>query len=427
MKNVLAAAAVLIAFGTLSCARNQTPPAPTVADAKAFLDNVNQTMLKLGVESSQAGWVQQNFITDDTDALAARANQRYIDAIARFVKDATRFDTLDLPADQRRQLNVLKTSLVMVTPSDPKESEELTTLMARLESAYGKGKWCSDAKDPDTCLNVDDVTKVMAESRDAKRLREVWEGWHTISPPMRKDYTRFVELSNKGAKELGFADTGAMWRSKYDMPPDEFTKELDRLWDQVRPLYLKLHAYVRIKLHEKYGDLVPASGPIPAYLLGNIWAQEWGNIYPLVAPANADPGYSLTDILKRRKMSAVDMVRAGERFYTSIGFEPLPHDVLGTIALHSAARSRSRVSRERLGHRSRSRRADQDVHHPDRRGLHDHPSRAGSQLLSARVQGTAGHLPRQRERRLPRSDRRHHRPLGDARVSGEDRTARQGA
>jgi peptidyl-dipeptidase A len=326
MKNAVAfsVAAVLLALGTLSCARNQTPPAPTAADAKAFLDNVNQTMLKLGVEANQGGWVQQTFITDDTDALAARANQRYIDAIARFVKDGARFDKLDLPADERRQLNVLKTSLVMVTPSDPKESEELTNTMARLESAYGKGKWCANKADPDTCLNIDDVTKLMANDRDPKRLREAWEGWHTISPPMKKDYARFVELSNKGAREIGFADTGAMWRSKYDMPPDDFTKELDRLWDQVRPLYLKLHAYVRMKLHDKYGDLVPANGPIPAYLLGNIWAQEWGNIYPLVAVANADPGYSLTDILKRRKMAPLDMVRAGERFYTSIGFEALP-------------------------------------------------------------------------------------------------------
>ena len=323
MKNALAAAAILIALGALACVR-QTAPDPTAADAKAFLDHVNQTILELGVESSQGGWVQQNFITDDTGALAARASQRYIDAVARFVKDATRFDTLDLPADERRQLNVLKTSLVMVTPADPGESEELTTIMARLQSTYGKGKWCSNPTEPGTCLNIDDVTKVMAESRDPKRLREVWEGWHTISPPMRKDYARFVELSNTGAREIGFKDTGAMWRSKYDMPPDEFTKELDRLWDQVRPLYLKLHAYVRVKLHEQYGEIVPANGPIPAYLLGNIWAQEWGNIYPLVAPANADPGYSLTEILKRRKMSPIDMVRAGERFYTSIGFEPLP-------------------------------------------------------------------------------------------------------
>ena len=173
-------------------------------------------------------------------------------------------------------------------------------------------------------MNIDAITKVMAESRDAATLRRTWEGWHTISPPMRKDYARFVELSNKGARELGFADTGAMWRAKYDMPPDAFTKELDRLWDQVRPLYVKLHAYVRLKLHEKYGDAVPATGPIPAYLLGNIWAQDWSNIYPLVAPKNADPGYSLTDILKQRKIAPLDMVRAGERFYSSLGFAPLP-------------------------------------------------------------------------------------------------------
>jgi len=196
--------------------------------------------------------------------------------------------------------------------------------MARMESTYGKGKWCTNPEKPETCMNIDQVTKVMAESRDEKKLREAWEGWHTISPPMRKDYARFVELSNVGAKELGFADTGAMWRNKYDMPPDQFTKELDRLWDQVRPLYLKLHAYTRMKLHEKYGDAVPLTGPIPAHLLGNIWAQDWSNIYPLVAPKNADPGYDLTAILKQRKMSAHEMVERGEHFYSSIGFAPLP-------------------------------------------------------------------------------------------------------
>jgi len=308
---------------TLGCQR-PGPPAATAADARAFLGTVNDTMQRLGIEQNQAGWVQQNFITDDSEALAARVNQRYIDAVARFAKDATRYDKVEVPADERRQLNLLKLSLVMATPSDPKEAEELTTIMARLEGLYGKGRWCTNPEKPDTCLNIDGVTKVMATTRDEKRLREVWEGWHTIAPPMRKDYARFVELSNKGAKELGFADTGAMWRAKYDMAPDEFTKELDRLWDQVRPLYLELHAYVRMKLRARYGDAVPAAGPLPAHLLGNIWAQDWQNIYPLVSPANADPGYSLTDILKRRNLAALDMVRAGERFYTSLGFAALP-------------------------------------------------------------------------------------------------------
>ena len=318
---------VLAAFGALSIACAQTASSTgstTPADAKKFLDTVNETTLKLGVAQAQAGWVQQTYITDDTEAIAARASQAANEAGARFAKESTKYDKVDVPADQRRMLNLLKTSLVLATPSDPKESDELSKIMARLESAYGKGKWCPDPSKPDTCKNIDDVTRILAVPGNEKVLRETWEGWHTISPPMKKDYARFVELSNKGARELGFADTGAMWRSKYDMPPDEFTKELDRLWDQVRPLYLKLHAYTRAKLHEKYGDGVPASGPIPAHLLGNVWAQDWSNIYPLVAPPNADPGFNLTDILKKRKMPPLDMVRSGERFYTSLGFAALP-------------------------------------------------------------------------------------------------------
>jgi peptidyl-dipeptidase A len=296
----------------------------TPADASAFLATANETTLRLGVEQSQAEWVQQTYITDDTEAIAARASQAANEAGVRFAKEATRYDRVEVRPDQRRQLTVLKTSLVLAPPSDPKESDELSKIMARLQSAYGKGRWCTDASKPETCKNIDDVTRMLAVPGDETTLRAAWEGWHTVGPPMRKDYQRFVELSNKGAKELGFADTGAMWRSKYDMPPDEFTKELDRLWDQVRPLYLKLHAYVRLKLHGKYGDVVPAKGPIPAHLLGNIWAQDWSNVYPLAAPANADPGFSLSDILKKRRMPALDMVRAGERFYTSLGFAPLP-------------------------------------------------------------------------------------------------------
>src|SRR5262245_11478166 len=319
----VAAASVAFAAMGAACATNQTA-APTAADATQFLGTVSDTMKKLSVGVHQGRQVQPNCVTDDTEALQARVNQRYTDAVARFAKESARFDKVSVPADQRRELDLLKLSLVMVTPADPKEGEELTTIAARLESTYGKGKWCADAAKPDTCMNIDAITKVMAESRDAARLRQVWEGWHTISPPMRKDYARFAELSNKGARELGFPDTGAMWRDKYDMPPDAFAKELDRLWDQVRPLYLELHAYVRMKLREKYGDVVPEKGPIPAYLLGNIWAQDWSNIYPLVAPAKSDAGYSVTDLLKRHKVEPIDMVKAGERFYTSLGFAPLP-------------------------------------------------------------------------------------------------------
>ena len=101
-------------------------------------------------------------------------------------------------------------------------------------------------------------------------------------------------------------------------------QELDRLWTQVRPLYLSLHTYVRKKLREKYGDAVPAHGPIPAQFLGNMWAQDWSNIYDLVAPPDAGAGYDLTRILQSRQTKPLDMVKYGEHFFVSLGFAPLP-------------------------------------------------------------------------------------------------------
>jgi peptidyl-dipeptidase A len=296
---------------------------PTLQEAEAFIKNAEAKLLELNVLSSRADWVKSTYITDDTEILAAHADERSIAAQVELAKQATRFDHLQLPADLARKMMLLKVSLVLATPADPKASAELTAITSRLEGTYGKGKWCPPGKDK--CLDVEDLGRLMATSHDPGELRDAWVGWHLIARPMRQDFARYVELSNQGARELGFPDTGALWRSKYDMPPDEFAKELDRLWEQVRPLYLQLHAYVRWKLREKYGDqVVPANGPIPADLLGNMWAQTWENTYPLLAPPNADPGFDLTQILKSRNTDALGMVRYGEHFFTSLGFRPLP-------------------------------------------------------------------------------------------------------
>jgi peptidyl-dipeptidase A len=296
---------------------------PTVAGAESFIKNAEAKLLELSVIAARADWVKATYITDDTEALAALADERAIAAQVEFAKQATRFDGLKLPPDLARKMLLLKVSLVLPTPADAHESAEITEIASRMEGVYGKGKWCPPSKDK--CLDIEDLTRLMATSRDANELREAWVGWHLIARPMRKDFVRFVELSNQGARELGFKDTGALWRSKYDMPPDDFARELDRLWEQVRPLYVQLHAYVRWKLREKYGDqAVPARGPIRADLLGNLWAQTWDNGYPLVAPPNADPGYDLTQILKSRSTDALGMVRYGEHFFTSLGFAPLP-------------------------------------------------------------------------------------------------------
>ena len=295
--------------------------APTAAEAKAFVDAAEAKLLELAVEASRAGWVQSTYITDDTEILAAKANERAINAGVEYAKQAVRFDKIKLPDDVARKLLLLKNGLTLAAPSNPKESEEVTRIAAAMEGEYGKGKYCPQK---DKCLDLEDLSKIMAESRDPAQLLDAWRGWHSIAVPIRPQYQRFVELANKGARELGFADNGAMWRSKYDMPPDAFAKEVDRLWEQLKPLYVSLHAYVRWKLHEKYGDIVPARGPIPAHLLGNMWAQDWSNVYDLVKPADADPGYDLTKILQAKKTDAKGMVRYGESFFTSLGFAPLP-------------------------------------------------------------------------------------------------------
>ncbi len=318
-------ASALAAFAA-SCLCASAAPAPSVAEARTFLDQAEKQLLALQVEFSRADWVKSTYITDDTEALAAAANQRMIDLNVKLAKQTTRFDGVKLPADLARKMKLLKLSLTMAAPSNPSESAELTRIAASMEGTYGKGKYCPEGtQDPSKCLDLEQITRIMATSRDPGQLLEVWRGWHTISPPMRPSYRRFVELSNKGARELGFSDTGAMWRSKYDMPPDAFAREVDRLWEQVKPLYVSLHAYVRNKLREKYGPgVVPERGPIPAHLLGNMWAQSWDNIYPLVAPKDADPGYDLTSILKAHGYDARRMVKSGEAFFTSLGFPPLP-------------------------------------------------------------------------------------------------------
>jgi peptidyl-dipeptidase A len=313
---VLTGVLCLSAFAAIAA----TPPTPQ--EARRFINDAEKKLLLLNVDAGRADWIKATYITDDSEAVAAKLDERAIAATVDYAKKSTRFDGLKLDPETARKIKLLKLSLTIATPADPKESEELTRIAASMEGTYGKGKYCPSG--PDSCKTLDDLEKILAEIRDPKQLLDAWTGWHAISRPIRKDFARYVALANKGAKQLGFQDNGAMWRSKYDMEPDAFAKEVDRLWDQVRPLYLSLHAYVRNKLREKYGDIVPASGPIPAYLLGNMWAQEWGNIYPLVAPANADPGYDLSDLLKKRGADWKQMVKFGESFFTSLGFAPLP-------------------------------------------------------------------------------------------------------
>jgi len=299
----------------------QTSPAPTVAQAEEFMNKAEARLAELSIKVNQATWVHDNFITEDTEALAADANDENTAVTTELVEQAKRFEGLQLPPELARKFKLLKLSLTAPAPKDPALRRELTQIAASLESDYGKGKYC---RKPDDCLDITSIENIMGASRDPNELKDLWTGWHKVGVPMRQRYARFVALSNQGAREIGFKDTGAMWRSNYDMPPEAFSADLERLWQQVRPLYLSLHAYVRSKLMQKYGpQLVPPDGPIPAHLLGNPWAQEWENIFPLLGlPENS--GVDVTALLKAKNLDPKGMVKYGENFFISMGFAPLP-------------------------------------------------------------------------------------------------------
>ena len=321
--------AALVAGLGFASAAHSAPAAkkmapPTVVEAEKFVLDAEALLTKLDLNSARNGWVYQNFITDDTEAAVAQADEKRLSAAGELALKARRFNRLKLPDATARKVKLLQLSLML---SDTGERETYTRLAAGMSGAYGKGKYCPKLADGTAgkCMPLGELEKVMAQSRDPARLKEVWLGWHSVSPAYKKNYADYVALSNKGAREMGYADTGALWRSGYDMPPEAFAVEMERLWQQVKPLYDSLHTYTRHKLRQTYGpDVVAADGPVPAHLFGNMWSQTWDNLYPILKPAANKDDFDLGRALVDKKTSPEEMTRYAERFYTSLGMAALP-------------------------------------------------------------------------------------------------------
>ena len=326
-------AALAIASAAPAAAQN-VAPATATADAAYpmtpqgaadWVAMVESEMGDFGVEYARVSWVNSTYITPDTDALAAKYGAQATEMSVRYANEAAKYAQVQgLDADVARKLDILRNGIVMPAPVRDGAATELNEIATSLNSQYGKGKGMLDGQE----ISGSDIEAEMGNlERTPEEYAEMWTSWHdNVGAPMRDDYLRMTAIANEGAKELGFADLGAMWRSNYDMDPDQFAAETERMWQEVKPLYMALHTYVRSKLNEKYGDAVqPATGPIRADLLGNMWAQEWGNIYPLVAPAGAgDIGYDLTELIEQKGLDEIQMVRTGEQFFSSLGFAPLP-------------------------------------------------------------------------------------------------------
>ena len=300
----------------------------SLGEAKAFIERVEKETRAFGEFSARIGWVQATYINHDTDWLLTKVSTEGTEMGVKFANEAKRFDDLDLPPEMRRKLDAIKLGLNLPAPETEGAAATLSQINTRMGSTYATGKIDLDGKQtPRT-----DLETLMGNVRDPEKLQEIWTKWREIpiaengdNGTMKDDYAAMVEIANEGARELGFDDIGSMWRARYDLPPAQFAAETDRLWGQIKPLYDELHCHVRAELNEEYGDkVVPLDQPIRADLLGNMWAQSWGNIYDLVAPEGADPGYDLTELLVSAGYDAEKMVRTGEEFFSSLGFEPLP-------------------------------------------------------------------------------------------------------
>lgn len=302
-------------------ARQAELPA-TAAGATAFVADAETRLADLSEEAARIQWTRATDITYDTMWLESRVNAQYTELQVELANGAARFNDVQVPADVRRKLNLLRLGIVLPAPNRPGAAAELADITTRLDSTYATGKFQYQGRE----ITLDEAGVLIADSRDPAQTKALYEGWRTVSPVMAADYARMVEIANEGSRELGFADTGAMWRAGYDMDPDAFAAETDRLWDQVKPFYVNLHCYVRGRLNARYGDAVqPDHGPIRADLLGNMWSQQWGNIYDVVAPTSGgESSYDLTELLTSQQYDATRMVRTGEGFYTSLGLPALP-------------------------------------------------------------------------------------------------------
>ena len=319
MKAYLMAASVVALAAMATSGVAQTRPTP--AEAKAFVENAEAQLQAQSVYAAKASWVRATYITEDTQWLEAKAAGEQKEMATRLAMEAARFNGVAVDPVTARKLNLLKLYLVLPAPDRPGAAAELARLESGLDSTYSTGRFDHGG----ASITLNEAEDILRRSRDPAETKAVWEGWRTVSPQMADEYARLVALANEGSRGLGYADTGALWRSNYDMEPDAFAQETDRLWSQVEPFYKNLHCYVRARLNDRYGDAVqPRTGPIRADLTGNMWAQTWGNIYDVVAPAKVSSSYDLTDLLVKADYDATRMVKTGEGFYTSLGLAPLP-------------------------------------------------------------------------------------------------------
>uniref|UniRef100_UPI00358E57EB angiotensin-converting enzyme isoform X2 n=1 Tax=Myxine glutinosa TaxID=7769 RepID=UPI00358E57EB len=312
-----------------------TPPIPDgypvdidkitdIKETEEFLAQFNTTAEEIIYKYSDAYWTYNTNITDYNDQLQQKAYQQWANNTKEYGLRTQQFDKGAFQDESiRRQLE--KISLIGSAALPNADLKEFSAVISRMETTYSVAKVCWNG-DQD-CLSLEpDITGIMAMSHDYNELEYAWEGWRNASGrKMRQDYMRYVELSNEAARLNGFPDNGALWRSYYETTT--FEADIEQIYKELQPLYLNLHAYVRRKLVDTYGlNHINTKGPIPAHLLGNMWAQSWINIYDLVVPYPSAPQIDATPAMQKQKWNATHMFHIADEFFTSLNLIPMPQE-----------------------------------------------------------------------------------------------------
>ncbi|XP_077108784.1 angiotensin-converting enzyme isoform X2 [Ranitomeya variabilis] len=291
-------------------------------EAEDFLSVYNSTAEEVWNSYTEASWAYNTNITDHNNQIMLEKNLAMSNHTLQYGRQARNFDFSDF-TDSETQRLLRKLSDIDKAALTEEKQKEYNQIVSDMETIYSKAKVCKG----DKCMPLDpDLTEIMAKSRDYDELLFAWKGWRDVSGKlMRGKYTRYVELGNEAATLNGHADNGAYWRSWYETPTLE--SEVERLYHELQPLYHELHAYVRRALYKKYGDKkINLKGPIPAHLLGNMWAQSWSNIYDLLVPYPNAAQVDATPAMIAQKWTAKRMFEESDKFFKSLGLIPMPDE-----------------------------------------------------------------------------------------------------
>ncbi|XP_055113495.1 angiotensin-converting enzyme isoform X2 [Symphalangus syndactylus] len=291
------------------------------AEASKFVEEYDQTSQVVWNEYAEANWNYNTNITTETSKILLQKNMQLANHTLKYGTQARRFDVNHLQNTTIKRI-IKKVQDLERAALPAQELEEYNKILLDMETTYSVATVCHTNG---SCLQLEpDLTNVMATSRKYEDLLWAWEGWRDkAGRAILQFYPKYVELINQAARLNGYVDAGDSWRSMYETPSLE--QDLERLFQELQPLYLNLHAYVRRALHRHYGaQRINLEGPIPAHLLGNMWAQTWSNIYDLVVPFPSAPSMDTTEAMLKQGWTPRRMFKEADDFFTSLGLLPVP-------------------------------------------------------------------------------------------------------